>query len=342
MQARPSRGFTLIELLVVIAIIAVLIALLLPAVQAAREAARRMQCVNNLKQLGIALHNYHDAVGCFPPQGASAYHAWGVLAMVLSQLEQRNLFNALNFSAPSTQRPYPCGGRDTSGPCACNVTVLNVQVKTFLCPTDVDRLTSTFGHNNYVANGGSDGASFYMQSPNLGPFWGRPPFSMTSAATITDGLSNTAGFSEQVTGIGISNNQQFDGMKPSATFSKGTSAVALKSTSPMAGYTACKANPPTPANMANGYASGWDWAMHQPAETAYNHIMTPNTWNCAVDVDIYDNHGVAATAGSRHPGVVNVMFMDGSVHSVKSSISPATWWALGTMAGGEVISSDAY
>src|SRR4051794_21890252 len=120
------RGFTLIELLVVIAIIAVLIALLLPAVQAAREAARRAQCVNNLKQIGLALHNYHDTVGSFPPGGQSAPSYAGTwfnwLTSILPQIEQMPLYNATNFSRQIYQ--------------AENTTVSLTMITAYLCPSD--------------------------------------------------------------------------------------------------------------------------------------------------------------------------------------------------------------
>jgi len=137
MKRSPVRGFTLIELLVVIAIIAVLIALLLPAVQAAREAARRSQCVNNLKQLGLALHNYESAGGGFPPGIVNSqsnvgewatWTAWSPQAMLLPYMEQAPLYNAANFSFNCCQ--YGDQARDT------NVTVALTRVANFLCPSD--------------------------------------------------------------------------------------------------------------------------------------------------------------------------------------------------------------
>ena len=141
---KNRRAFTLIELLVVIAIIAVLIALLLPAVQAAREAARRAQCVNNLKQLGIALHNYHESRGSFM-HGYSA-NVWGPMVMLLPNFEQQAVFSSINFSiSPNTSRA-------TAG----NQTVLFTKMNVCFCPSDDDRLTTAEGHINYVFNTGSD------------------------------------------------------------------------------------------------------------------------------------------------------------------------------------------
>src|SRR3954468_5367309 len=183
------RGFTLIELLVVIAIIAVLIALLLPAVQAAREAARRSQCVNNLKQIGIAAHNYHDQVGALP----GAYLVYNVtsfsaLSMMLPQMEQSPLYNALNFSLAYSD--------------PTNSTVLMADVSTFICPSDFPNPIRARGaQTNYMADMGSwivwqsaSGPNAGLPGPD-GVFFGN---SSTRFAAIIDGLSNTGLFSERV------------------------------------------------------------------------------------------------------------------------------------------------
>src|SRR4051794_22241931 len=153
---RPQRGFTLIELLVVIAIIAVLIALLLPAVQAAREAARRSQCVNNLKQLGLALANYHDTVGCFPPGGSDmniGCQQYSPLVMILPQMEQTPVFNAYNFTLVNGGTGG--GACFAGGNAGQNTTCHRITIATLVCPSDQDRLTNVDGRSNYCANFGT-------------------------------------------------------------------------------------------------------------------------------------------------------------------------------------------
>src|SRR4051812_31325727 len=148
--SRGRRAFTLIELLVVIAIIAVLIALLLPAVQAAREAARRSSCVNNLKQLGLALHNYHSVHGAFPPGRINTYlsgngHCWGAYAQMLPQMEMQAIFNAINFSI----NPDP---DYTSTTAAANMTGSVTVANTMLCPSEGGPPLVPVGGGNYAAH----------------------------------------------------------------------------------------------------------------------------------------------------------------------------------------------
>src|SRR5258707_757875 len=140
-----SGAFTLIELLVVIAIIAVLIALLLPAVQAAREAARRAQCVNNLKQLGIAMHNYHSSVNSLPWGDGPWWIEWSAHTLLLPYMEQAPIYNAINFSdtQPFGQTPMPVNN-------PANSTATYTVISGFNCPSDSDRLTDPNGHNNYM------------------------------------------------------------------------------------------------------------------------------------------------------------------------------------------------
>ncbi len=204
---RPESGFTLIELLVVIAIIAVLIALLLPAVQSAREAARRMQCVNNLKQIGLAVHQYHDGNNSFPP-GQLFYQNWrdlSALIPLLPYLEQQALYAAFNLADV-----YPINGMGPVLPSyPPNTTAARTQVAAFLCPSDTSRLTNPEGHSNYCGNSGSTPEAAEVITWANGPFVAATPLAgynscwVFSFSSVRDGLSSTACFSEKVLGIGI-------------------------------------------------------------------------------------------------------------------------------------------
>jgi prepilin-type N-terminal cleavage/methylation domain-containing protein/prepilin-type processing-associated H-X9-DG protein len=353
MRHRRNRaGFTLIELLVVIAIIAVLIALLLPAVQAAREAARRTQCVNNFKQMGIALHNYHGANNCVPwgSNYNDGYGGWTDIAphvMLLPYLEQGPLYNSINFT-------FTAGVINPTN--LTQTTAFQTKLNAFLCPSDTNRLSATSyliitpGHNNYYANTGSDAHTTYFSTAFNGPFLSLDYNRPASFASIIDGLSNTAAFSERVTGIGSSNTSQLDNLTPSASVSTITSTSGLPAIygapggtgNPQGDYNLCRATPPTLASLCTGDAPGMYWFIGQTNMTLYNHAMPPNTWSCSWGQgNVRDNDG-CVTASSRHPGVVNVLMCDGSVKAIKSTVSLPTWWALGSMASGEVISADSY
>jgi len=333
------RGFTLIELLVVIAIIAVLIALLLPAVQAAREAARRSQCTNNLKQLGLALHNYHSANNIVPfgegLQGGApvGFYAVSAQALLLPSLEQTSLYNALNFSGG--------GNLFWNSISPVNQTVQVTKVDVFLCPSDVSRTTLAAGPNNYFANAGVPPTSFKTASGFTGPF---PYCTMPQVGfhSVVDGLSNTVAFSEVVKGIGATNNAQFETAKPSSIHFR-TSAAATNPPVLATDFANCKAAAVTAANMSGGWPVGGSWWWGRSGQTRFSMIMPPNNISCAFgSASNSDSDLGAVTASSRHSGVVNCMMLDGSVRAVKSSISNATWWALGTIAGGEVIDASSY
>jgi prepilin-type N-terminal cleavage/methylation domain-containing protein/prepilin-type processing-associated H-X9-DG protein len=359
MRSRNSGGFTLIELLVVIAIIAVLIALLLPAVQAAREAARRAQCVNNLKQLGIAMHNYHSSVNSLPWGDGPWWIEWSAHTLLLPYMEQAPIYNAINFSDLQTLglTPMPINN-------PANSTATYTVISGFNCPSDTDRLTDPNGHNNYMDNSGSAPNCAYggiadtpsWSEPAAGPFiyssngidTGPPGFGGPSIniASITDGTSNTAAFSERVKAIGSNftgTSAPFDPLKPTASLSIPAPVSTTVESTPQAYYQICSVTPPVPvngnqdaANFNDDNISGAMWVSGQPACTRYLHIMPPNTWSCRSGLQI------GHVANSRHAGGVNVMFCDGSVKFIKSSINVTTWWALGSRAGGEVVSSDQY
>ena len=205
---RYRRAFTLIELLVVIAIISVLIALLLPAVQAAREAARRAQCVNNLKQIGLALHNYISATNVLPPGRINSHIAglgncWGMYAQLLPQLEQQVIFNAFNFNLPPDVDTTP-----TVTYAEANSTGFMSFINTLLCPSDsAPVLVTVAGTLNATHNYNVNTGSGYpvVQYP-VAPLTGYPngtffENSRSSPSTFVDGMSNTVAVSETVRSI---------------------------------------------------------------------------------------------------------------------------------------------
>ena len=343
------RGLSLIEVLVIILIIAVLIALLLFAVQSAREAARRLQCGNNLKQLGLALALYDGASGSLPwGQGPVGWNDWSAQAMLLPHIEQVALYNAANFADIPNSADGPCRPGF-----AANLTVQQVQIASFLCPSDVDRLVVEFGHNNYAANAGAtplfynasrqDGlfgwcgnASDRASSKNLGIGVGP-----TRLSEITDGLSQTAAFSEKVKGVFKDN--AFDPLTPSATiFSLGAQAPNDR---PGPYHDKCQqldSRSTSTVTVRISDSMGSMWWLGQPVFSRYNHVMTPNSWSCTYAGYGEGNGQGAVPPSSRHGRVVNVVFADGSVHLVKQSITPEVWWALGSKAGGETISSNEF
>jgi len=345
MSCKPRyRGFTLIELLVVIAIIAVLIALLLPAVQSAREAARRAQCVNNLKQICLSMHNYQQGVGSLPNgHYGTGWNDWSCLVMLLPYMEQGNIFSTINFS--STGDAAAPGDPLNNTADLAKINVLN-------CPSDVDRLSNQYGHQNYCGNAGSAPEAFFDNNHHgacNGCFFSVNNCVGIDFKDIVDGLSNTAAFSEKVKGIG-DQVAVADPLTPTSAIygvpidPTGMTNGLWNDVNPQPYYTQCKNSGPNVGTLAtNGAISQGEWWWDGHPETGlYNHVMTPNLWSCDDSNNSWVNDGAAATAASRHPGVVNVAFCDGSVRAVKSSVSPMVWWALGTRAQGEVVSSDSY
>jgi prepilin-type N-terminal cleavage/methylation domain-containing protein/prepilin-type processing-associated H-X9-DG protein len=332
-----NHGFTLIELLVVIAIIAVLIALLLPAVQAAREAARRAQCVNNLKQIALAMLNYESSQGCFPAgEKGCCWGTWHVF--ILPYVEQPALFNAWNFYGNN----IPSGGPADNNLrfySNANLTVTTSTVSAYICPSDGNsgmpnvNLLNIRCHSYVVNYGNTDQAQTTAynvpipSNPTVSATFLGAPFtdigspaiddtgiavgfavlSTTKLAQITDGLSNTLCGSELVV---PDPNNDFRGLiwwGPSASF---TTILAPNSTFPDA--------------MGNG---------------GCNALSPP----CIVyDLPAAGYPEVYLTARSKHAGGVNASMCDGSVKFFKNSIGLTTWMALSTTHGNEVISSDSY
>jgi prepilin-type N-terminal cleavage/methylation domain-containing protein/prepilin-type processing-associated H-X9-DG protein len=346
MKTRRS-AFTLIELLVVIAIIAVLIALLLPAVQSAREAARRAQCINNLKQIGLACHNYLSSYQVLPSgkvpayfnvPGAAGWARWSPQSSLLQFVEQGNVFNTLNFALPPVT-PAMNGVVSTfmpaySGPNGENMTGCNTQINVFLCPSDNPPVADWKGGTNYLGNtgaymcdlGDTNPCTICTDSPTAqGIFYYG---SRVSIASVTDGTSNTAFFGEKLRGQGTPDFRTDLLISPNQSTLLDTYQVCIALP---------KGSPPLTS------VQGISWSLADMCCTTYNHVGTPNTNSCAGFPNTgMVNMSMQVPPSSRHPGGVNMLFGDGSVKFVKDSVSLPTWRALGTRNGGEVISADAY
>jgi len=361
---RKSAGFTLIELLVVIAIIAVLIALLLPAVQAAREAARRAQCTNNLKQLGLAVHNYHQAFQVLPLQTmypAAADLSWGwsygwALAL-LPQLEQGPIFNAFNFSTGLFGNSSGQSNYVTLN----NTTAAYLQIGTFICPSDGSKRApqTPYACSSYVGNMSGPGTVAAMTGmivPN-GAFisgWGDAQnFGPIGLEAVRDGTSNTGMFSERLLGLNTGTQVRLD--SPDSKRAIFNSNVGGGWHTGLAGATqfvqGCRALPGSTMSInisGNGayLVAAYPWHV---AVNGYTHMGPPNSVSCQNPATEYFGSWLsfvgpsgAAPPSSNHPGGANMCFGDGSVRFVKDSVCLQTWWALGTRAGAEVVSSDSY
>ncbi|WP_337173413.1 DUF1559 domain-containing protein [Paludisphaera sp.] len=362
------RGFTLIELLVVIAVIAVLIALLLPAVQAAREAARRAQCSNNLKQIGLGLHNYHSAFDSFPPGALFGRRAdltlgnnrdFSAHVRLLGFTEQPALYNAANFD-------LACFNDEHYGNHA-NSTTTTTRLALMLCPSSTPPGWNHQGSGalfnsmrapggNYFASVGAtlEFAGHQRNGPPNGVFEYVGEFGRSHGLRgIIDGASNTIAFGEWRTGSGnpnvttIPTDIVFLGSFPAGT-QRGNGSLGspqLTRETFLAWASQCSAA----ARDRNGYYGksttlGQNWSLGLVAYSLGNVLLPPNPRhpNCSTHAT-----GTLQTPGvwglsSLHPGGANVLLADGSVRFLKDSVDVATIWALGTRAGGEIVSSDSY
>jgi prepilin-type N-terminal cleavage/methylation domain-containing protein/prepilin-type processing-associated H-X9-DG protein len=336
------RGFTLIELLVVIAIIAVLIALLLPAIQSAREAARRIQCTNNLKQIALATMNYESAQAALPPGVLnwpnpldatipSEHMGWSAIAIIQPFLEGSPVYNSINFTIGILGGP---GQNYAVWP--DNTTVFSTSIAALLCPSDgfteqvpnADKVPPKAGSYLMMSGSGEtiDGIAGNGQKSS-GIFFTN---SWVKLAAITDGTSNTLTFSESLRGPGSAGNYEVPA---------GTSTDVkryLNNAGLNSGLASDCNNPIAQSTIKMG---AWYVGNYEDGNMG-NATLPPNTK--IMDCTFHSGASPWKSARSNHPGGVNAAFVDGHVAFVKDTVSVRTWNALGTRAGGEVISADSF
>lgn len=321
LPSKPRRlGFTLIELLVVIAIIAILIALLLPAVQQAREAARRTQCKNNLKQLGIALHNYHDAHSAFPNQASDSLYGYSALAQILPYLDQGNLYNQFDFSQP-LQVGLPWAP-------AVNPAMEDIvrrPLATLLCPSEpgdpiyLDGSGNQWAGSNYLVNGGSGRGTDYCATVNDGLFWRG---SNTKFRDLTDGVSNTVALAEVLFGNrGADTTTLEDAQRQMKRISGGPPCVPTSDA--MLGMGATR---------YEGTRSG-AWSLSTGYHSLVHGFLSPNS-----DIPDHAHHGeVLSGTRSMHVGGSQITLCDGSVRFISDSIDQETLRNLFARNDGQVL-----
>ncbi len=331
-------AFTLIELLVVIAIIAILIGLLLPAVQKVRDAAARIKCANNLKQIGLAMHSFMDSNNGLPPNGVFSYvgstvvqtSPWSAGSRILPYIEQENLFRNIDFTTAYSTQPF----------------ITSKRVATYICPAEINDKGSgtdpTYGNKNWTLNYAVNlGTWGVLTNKATGMVGGNGAFSPNRGfrpGDFTDGMSNTLGLSE---------------VKSYTTRIAGAVNTTVYASPPPI--------PSAPGDLASFSLAAFDptkqthveWVDGKVHETGFTAVFTPNTLvsypsgGVNYDVDFVTateaNTGdtyAAVTSRSFHTNGVNVVLMDGSVRFVNNSISQTTWRALATRVGGEVLGND--
>ena len=305
------QAFTLIELLVVIFILGILVALILPAAQAAREAARKLSCMSNMRQMGLALQNYAASVGTLPMMN-NGRKGFSAQAMFLPYIEQVNLYNRINFSFLSSD--------------AVNSTASYLQIDTFLCPSD--SMSGRHGAwTNYACNVGYG----YQINRRMNGVFVKSPDKPVALAQIVDGTSNTLMLAEWVSGA-----FPFKGDELASVFR--TEPSQIKPEEFNAFVDKCQ------HLTINASSSAWrrkgrNWINSSLGSSTYNHSLPPNRHSCTNGGSFFEG---AWTAGSRHGKGANVTFADGHVRFITDSITLETWRALGTRAGNEVVTNSNY
>ena len=314
--ALAPRGITLIETLVVVVILAILFALLLPAVQGARESARRTACLNNLRQLGLAMSDYTSQYGCFPPgisgQGYSPH------AAILPQLDLLNVYNYINFY--NSVHLSSIGG--------LNRTAASTSIAVFLCASDtVPQGEPRYGMTNYAGNAGGGFLRFGFNGMFTLPLYeeAKGP-AVVRLADVTDGMGQTSLMSEQVlirearrskSGAVLRTPQDYPEPEDFDAFANACAALDV-ATAPLSPKT-----------------RGMWWGLYGMGPTLYNHVLPVGANTCT---NRFDSVSGAWAATSRHPGGVNVLFTDAHASFVGESTNREFWRALGSRNGAEVIS----
>jgi prepilin-type N-terminal cleavage/methylation domain-containing protein/prepilin-type processing-associated H-X9-DG protein len=369
-MTRKDRGFSLIELLVVVSIVAVLIGLLLPAVQSARESARRSQCTNNLKQIGLAMLNYVSKNEALPPvcvdqertltgqQVPQPHQNWSQHARLLPYLEQQPAYNMINWSFGARLSDGDTAYRDTNPPDNASggsdsipqMTVLTLQFPIFLCPSDVNPGSSgTFlvggvskrvGASNYPCNIGLNRRlnGWELNGPNyVASNWDKTVSNTATIASFVDGTSMTVTFSEWIKGAAVPTGRSPNGLLE--VYNLGENSNFFRTDHQFAQL--CNTVPINSANQQWQWKGEW-WGYG--ANMIYSHTQAPNRTSCVYHDINQDGRGTITmvAASSNHPGGVNVLFMDGSVRFVKNSVSYPTWYAIATPNNREAVSSDAF